>query len=388
MARRKRLTDAAIAKLRPEPLEFTVWDTRVPGLGVRVRPSGLRTYIHLLKSAAGVKKVSLGPATSRGIEEVRRECLATAAAVGEERETVREDVPLFRDFVSGAWKTACLDHWKPSTRRVTNRVLRSQLLPAFGAARLDRITHLMVVRWFDAYSQTAPGGANRILDVLRQILNHAIVCGHIATNPTRSLRRNPRAKLTRFLSREEIQRLHRVLDSHAEGSESARQQADIIRLLLLTGCRKGELVRLRRKEVNGDHLNLSDSKTGPRRVLLNARAREIIERRMNQGESPWVFPSGTCPSRPQGDGLYLWYIVRRTAGLEDVRLHDLRHTVATHAVMQGIPLPIVARLLGHRRPDMTLRYTHVGDAEVEATAERIGQTIAVLMAGESPVGER
>ena len=387
MPRRKRLTDAGIARLRPKRREFTVWDTRVPGLGVRVRPSGLRTYIHLRMTAAGVKKVSLGPATLRGIEEVRRECLATAAAVADERETAREDVLLFRDFVTGVWKTACFDHWKPSTQRVTNRVLRSQLLPAFGAVRLDRITHLMVVRWFDAYSRTAPGGANRILDVLRQILNHAIVCGHIAINPTQHLRRNPRAKLTRFLSRQEIQRLHRVLDSHAEGSESARQQADIIRLLLLTGCRKSEIVRLRRKEVDGDHLNLADSKTGPRRVLLNLRAREIIERRMSQGEGPWVFPSVRRPSRPQGDGLYLWYLVRRTAGLEDVRLHDLRHTVATHAVMQGIPLPIVARLLGHRRPDMTLRYTHVGDAEVEATAERIGQSIALLMAEESPVAE-
>ena len=146
-------------------------------------------------------------------------------------------------------------------------------------------------------------------------------------------------------------------------------------------------MRLRRKEVDGDHLNLIDSKTGPRRVFLNARAQEIIEHRMDQGDGPWVFPSGECPSHPRGDGLYLWYSVRREAGLEDVRLHDLRHTVATHAVMQGIPLPIVARLLGHRRPDMTLRYTHVGDAEVEATAERIGQTIAVLMAGESLAGE-
>ena len=387
MPKRRRLTDAGIARLRPEDREYTVWDTRVPGLGVRVRPSGLRTYIQFRQSASGLKKVSLGPATSRGIEEVRRECLATAAAVAEERETVREDVPLFSEFVTGVWKTACFDHWKPSTQRVTNRVLRSQLIPAFGAVRLDRITHLMVVRWFDAYSRTAPGGANRVLDVLRQILSHAVVCRHIAINPTQHIRRNPRAKLTRFLSREEIRRLHQVLDSYAEGSESARQQADIIRLLLLTGCRKNEIVRLRWREVDGDRLNLTDSKTGPRRVLLNARAREIIERRMSQGEGPWVFPSGTCPSRPQGDGLYLWYVVRRTAGFEDVRLHDLRHTVATHAVMQGIPLPIVARLLGHRRSDMTLRYTHVGDAEVKATAERIGQAIALLMAGESPGAE-
>lgn len=388
MPRRKRLTDAGIARLRPERREYTVWDTRVPGLGVRVRPTGLRTYIHLRKSHAGVKKVSLGPATSRGIEEVRRDCLATAATAVDEMVPDREDVPLFCEFVAGVWKTTCFDHWKPSTQQVTNRVLRSQLLPAFGANRLDRITQLIVVRWFETYSRIAPGGANRVLDVLRQILNHAIVCGHIANNPTQHIRRNPRTKLTRFLSREEIQRLHRVLDSHAEGSKSLQQQTDIIRLLLLTGCRKSEIVRLRRREVDGDQLNLTDSKTGPRRVVLNSRARKIIERRMNQGEGPWVFPSSTCPSRPQGDGLHLWYLVRRTAGLEGVRLHDLRHTVATHAVMQGIPLPIVARLLGHRRSDMTLRYTHVGDAEVEATAERIGQTIVQFMAGESPVGER
>ena len=191
MPRRKRLTDAAIARFRPEPHEYTVWDTRVPGLGVRVRSSGLRTYIHLRKSASGVKKVSLGPAASQGIEEVRRKCLAMAAEVAEKRETVREDVPLFRDFVTSAWKTACFDHWKPSTQQVTNRVLRSQLLPAFGAARLDRITHLMVVQWFDAYSRKAPGGANRVLDVLRQILNHAIVGGHIAINPTQHVPRIP-----------------------------------------------------------------------------------------------------------------------------------------------------------------------------------------------------
>ena len=144
--------------------------------------------------------------------------------------------------------------------------------------RLDRISHVMVLRWFDAYSRTAPGGANRVLDVLRQILNHALVCGHIAANPAMNTRRNPRAKLTRFLSREEIQRLHRVLDGYTQSSESACQQADIIRLLLLTGCRKSEIVRLRWQEVDGDRLNLTDSKTGPRTVYLNAKAREIIER--------------------------------------------------------------------------------------------------------------
>ena len=381
MPRRKRLADAGIARLRPESREYTVWDTRVRGLGVRVRPSGTRTYIYYPKSTTGTRKVSLGPVTLRGIEEVRRSCLAMAAAAVEARETVQDKPPRFREFVAGPWRSACYDRCKPSTQRVMRSAMKRQLLPAFGAVRLDRISRIMVVRWFDGYSATAPGGANRVLDILRQILNHAAACGHIAANPARTIRRNRRVKLTRFLSREEIRRLHCVLDRHAERSESARQQIDIIRLLLLTGCRKNEIVRLRRQEVDGDRLNLGDSKTGPRQVYLNAQARDIIERQMARADDPWVFPSVSNPAHPRGDGLALWYTVRREAGIADVRLHDLRHSVATHAVMQDVPLPVVARLLGHRRPSMTLRYTHVGDGEVEAAAERVGQTIARLMAG-------
>ena len=144
--------------------------------------------------------------------------------------------------------------------------------------------------------------ANHALALLRQILNHAIACGHIGTNPVRGIRRNPGRKMTRFLSREEIARLHRVLDRYAAGSASQAQQADIIRLLLLTGCRKNEIVHLRREEVRDGRLELKDSKTGPRAVLLNARAQEILKRRMAQGAGPWSSrPSGIRPgSDPAG----------------------------------------------------------------------------------------
>ena len=105
-------------------------------------------------------------------------------------------------------------------------------------------------RWFDRYRATAPGGANRMLDVLRQILGYAVMCGHAATNPTRGVPHNPRTKRTRFLSRAEVDRLHAALDAH-EGRGPGRQQAEIIRLLLLTGCRKSEIVHLRWSEVDG-----------------------------------------------------------------------------------------------------------------------------------------
>ena len=177
--------------------------------------------------------------------------------------------PTFGDFVAGPWTAACYDRCKSSTRRRMDSALQTQLLPTFGARPIDRIRRAAVHLWFDHYSQTAPGGANRTLDVLRQILNHAVACGHLATNPARGVTRNRRPKLTRFLSRAEVDHLHAALNAH-QGRGSGQQQAEIIRLLLLTGCRKGELVRLRWSEVDGDMLHLADSKTGPRTVFLNA----------------------------------------------------------------------------------------------------------------------
>ena len=296
-----------------------------------------------------------------------------------------DDLPTLGDFAAGAWKTACYDRCKPSTRRRVDSALRTQLLPNFGALRIDRIGREAVHLWFDRYSRTAPAGANRTLDVLRQIFNHAVACGHAATNPTRGVRRNPRPKLTRFLSRAEIDRLHAALDAH-RGRGSGGQQAEIIRLLLLTGCRKGEIVRLRWSEVDRESLHLTDSKTGPRTVVLNAQARAILARQPRTG-SAYVFPSFTDSSQSRSEELSLWRKMRQEAGIGDVRLHDLRHTFASHAVMQSVPLPVVSRLLGHTQPRMTLRYAHVGDRETEAAAERIGRAIAVLLSEPAPAAQ-
>ena len=145
-------------------------------------------------------------------------------------------------------------------------------------------------RWFDEYSLTAPGAANHVLSLLARILNHAVACGHLRTNPARGIRRNPRPKLTRFLSREEVSRLHRVLARHARARPSRARQADVIRLLLLTGCRKSEILTLRWQDVDGNTINLGDAKTGPRRVFLNAPARAVLERQP-RSNCAYVFPS-------------------------------------------------------------------------------------------------
>jgi len=379
MNRKTRLTDALVRRLRPGDREYTVRDAMAPSLGVRVHPSGGRSYVHFGEG----RKVSLGSAALITVGEARRDSLALLTGGIPNKETV----PLFRDFAAGPWRESWVHHCKPSTIRMRDRNLETHLLPEFGSLRLDRITAGGVHRWFDAYSRTAPGNANHCLQILRHVFNHAVACGHVASNPARTVRPNPRKKITRFLSREELDRLHRILDRRAHAKRitpSQRHQIDVIRLLILTGCRKNEIVRLRRDEVAGKQLRLRDSKTGPRTVFLNAEARSILERRLKESRDH-LFPSPKDGGRPICDELPLWYLVRREAGLDDVRLHDLRHTFASHAVMQGTPLPVVARLLGHSQTTMTLRYAHTGDRETEAAAERVGGAISGLL-GTSAAG--
>ena len=378
--RRTRLTDAGVARLKPGRTEYIVWDSWVAGLGVRVRPSGHRSFVWHWHADGAAMRETVGPAAVITVEDARRECRALQDRVGPDG-TIPPPAPLFRDFVLGEWRFSASARWGTSRRNAVDRTLRKQLLPAFGARPLDRIGQVEVERWFDAYSRTVPNEANNALQVLRQILNAAIATGLIAADPTKGIRRNPRSKLTRFLSAGEIERLHRALDRLVEERPSRMAQADIVRLLLLTGCRKGEIQKLKWSEVDEDALRLERAKTGPRTVWLSDPARAILARQPRNGGA-YVFPSPADPSRPRNsDNMRTWELAREEAGIEDVRVHDLRHTVASQAVARGVALSTVARMLGHADPRMTLRYAHVRDPEVEAAAERIGTVIEAAMAG-------
>ncbi|MDE0695456.1 MAG: tyrosine-type recombinase/integrase [Boseongicola sp. SB0662_bin_57] len=365
---RVRLTDARAGRLKPSASEYSVHDKMVPALCVRVYPSGTKTWT----CAIGGRKVSLGRCGLVSVEDARRESLRLLA----EGVAPARDVPTYREFALGVWRESWSGRCKPSTIRGRDCVLKSRILPAFGSLRLDRITRQDVQNWFDAYSASAPGGANFTLQILRQSLNFAMERGLIDFSPAASVLRNRRSRLSRFLSRDEIRQLNAALDMHAGGPGSV--QADIVRLLLLTGCRKGEIVRLKRREVHGDRLRLDDGKTGPRTVFLGPEAREIVDRRM-AAPGEFLFPSPVSPWRPISGNLKLWDRIRREIGIEDVRLHDLRRSFASQCVIEGVPLPVVSRLLGHRHPSMTLRYANVADRDVEAAAERVGARISGLL---------
>jgi len=209
---------------------------------------------------------------------------------------------------------------------------------------------------------------------------HAVARRLVAAAPAPRTRTNPPPRLTSFLSPVQLVRLHHPLGDVVAGRAAPQAAAALVRLLLHTGCRRGEIRDLKWSEVDGDALRLADGKTGPRTVHLSAAARAVIDRQ-RRGNGRFVFPSPVDPGRPHGGNLALWNRVRERAGLAGVRLHDLRHTYASQAVMKGVPLPVVARLPGHRNVRMTMRYAHVGDRDVMEAAERVGAAVSRALDG-------
>ena len=191
------------------------------------------------------------------------------------------------------------------------------------------------------------------------------------SNPCRGIKRYRRKGRERFLSEDEVRRLSARLAAH---EAPWPQQVAIIRLLLLTGCRKGEILTLRWSDYRDGRLFLRDSKTGPRTVWLSEPARTVLD--ALERKTRWVFPAsqGDRPGSAQWLDSF-WYRVRAEAELEDVHLHDLRHSYASLALRQGETVLAIGRLLGHRNPETTLKYIHFADAMVRDAAETVGAAL-------------
>ncbi|MDE2811879.1 MAG: tyrosine-type recombinase/integrase, partial [Gemmatimonadota bacterium] len=268
-------------------------------------------------------------------------------------------------------------------RRTMRIYLKARILPAFGRMPLDRIGPQDVAAWFDAASRDRPGAANRALEILRAMMFRAEEWGlrERDTNPCLGIARNPRNNVARFLDTDELARLGRALDANEARWPEA---VAAIRLLALTGCRRSEVLDLRWRDIGEDALNLADSKTGPRAVPLGEAARALIETLPGprKPEAP-VFPSFT-----HGKGYYrlrsCWRAICEDAKVGRLRLHDLRHTAASQAVMAGENLPLVGKILGHRRHRTTAGYAHLADAHLVEAAEKVGAIIARTMLDSAP----
>lgn len=262
--------------------------------------------------------------------------------------------------------------WKPSTLTVNRRYLHNQILPWFRGRPIDEITRGEVRQWFGTLHRT-PAAANRSLPVLSVILREAEAYGYRSaeSNPCRRIRRYREVGRKRFLNATEIRRLGRVL---ADRRTAWPLQATLVRLLLLTGCRQSEVRTLEWHNYRDGHLHLRDSKTGPRTIWLSSAARRELGELSRTGR--FVFPAPDGASPMPTETLYrAWRHLRHDAGMPGLRLHDLRHTYASLALRRGETVVVIGRLLGHRDPNTTLKYTHFGSTILQEAAEIVTQAL-------------
>ncbi|MCY3821976.1 MAG: site-specific integrase [Gammaproteobacteria bacterium] len=263
--------------------------------------------------------------------------------------------------------------WKPRTLAVNRCYLRNQILPFFARRPVADVSRGEVRRWFAGLRAT-PAAANRALPVLSTVFREAERLGFRPenSNPCAGIRRYRTPGRSRFLTPAEIRRIGAVL---AERERDAPDTVALVRLLILTGCRQGEIRHLRWHDYREGNLYLPDSKTGPRTVWLSGASRRVLAGLGRR--SAWVFPARRSDGPMRTETLYRrWRGICQAADLQDMRLHDLRHTYASFALSRGETVPTIGRLLGHRDAATTLRYLHFDDTRAMLAV----QTVAAAMA--------
>lgn len=363
----------------------TVW-LGERGLGVRRYASGRAVYIVQTRMGGRCRTITIAPTsvvTEHRAATIARRVMAHAEVghdPADDRLRIRA-APMFQDFLGEYWQRT-MPRWKKSSREMHASYRRLYLEGSFPGISIDEIGEEHVTRWFAALNNnTGPGAANRVLAILNAMLNKGEEWSYRSdgTNPCRSVRRNKSRKIERFLSSAELWRLGKVLeeDQSVEGSLRSTVAAAVT-LLLLTGCRASEVAGLQWPDVRGNRLKLRDSKTGPRTVWLGDDARIVLDALPRSRNIPWVFWNSERRAPLLKLSNYRTSI-RDRSGLYNVRLHDLRHTFASHAAMSNETLSMIGRLLGHRSLSATSRYAHLGDEHVSDAAQKVGSAIQQLL---------
>ena len=267
---------------------------------------------------------------------------------------------------------------KPKTAANARIAVHNHILPALGRLPLAAVERAQVI-YLQQKMSGNPSAANTVVKTLSHMYRLGAGWRMVpeGCNPCRSVAKYPERKRERFLTDAEFTRLGRVLEEAVTQGSASPTTVAAIRLLMLTGCRKNEILTLRWKDVDLDagELNLADAKTGPRAVQLPPTAVRILQTLPRRIHSPWVFP-GRDPKARLSTVNHLWLAVRARAGLEDVRLHDLRHSFASRALALGETLPVIGKLLGHSDIETTARYAHLARDSLHEAADRIAGSIA------------
>ncbi len=389
-----------------------MWDSTVSGFGVRVRPTGAKSYIVVYRAGAGrgapVRRYTIAAVRKITPERARARAKAILGAVAHghdpaDQKTAERDMPTLAELADRFMADHVRAKRKAGTAEFYRDILDRIVKPALGTTKADKLTRVQVSKLHSSLADT-PFQANRMLSVVGSMYAFAGRAGIVpeSTNPARGIEKFKEGRRERFLTGAELERLGGAIreaettgipwtmdESKATAKHIPKLKrstkiepsaAAALRLLLFTGCRLREILHLRWEHVDFERgcLFLPDSKSGRKTVILNAPALAVLTGLQQIG--PYVVP-GDDPEQPRHDLKRPWNAITKRAGLTGVRLHDLRHTYASFGAGGGLGLPIIGRLLGHAHAATTARYAHLDNDPLRRASEAIAGRIAAALNG-------
>ena len=379
-----KLTKRFVETILPDPQKVSVfWDSELKGFGVVVLPSGRRTYCVQYRNLERVKKrfkIGLhGHITTEEARDLAKKYLSNIIHGKDPAEDKKEErtLPSIRDLAHDYLERHAFR--KRAKSLSEDKRLLNLLLSEFGDKKIIHVTR-RDIETFHLQQGKFPYQANRLLALLSKMFSLAVGWRWRTDNPVKGIEKYPEEKRDRWLDEKELGQLWHVLDQYP-----THLTAILFKILLLTGARKGELLQATWDQFNFEqgiwikpsHLTKQKKKEY---LPLSESALSLLQdlKKLNTTHSSYLFP-GRVLGKPIQETKTFWKTVLKKAGLENVRIHDLRHTHASHLVSSGLSLSIVGKLLGHTQASTTQRYAHLADAPLRQAAELFGNKVTALM---------
>ncbi len=389
-----RLTKRTVEAIQSASLPQYLWDDQLPGFGVKVLPSGKRRYVCKYRVGGGrtgrQRWYFLGMHGQITCDQAREQAsqVLSAVARGEDPQA-RKETTRTAPTLADVWLRYEAEHLpkkKPHSVEDDRQKARDYILPTLGHHKVASLTRTDIQALHHKLADK-PYQANRVLALLSKMFSLAEVWGYRPdnSNPCNLVERYKERSRQRYLSQAELQRLGAALEALRGTGPLWPYITAAIKLLLFTGARVSEILSARWDWVDWQNrvINLPDSKTGAKPIFLSDPALRVLDE-LKQMPGFDVNPHiihGHIKGHALVNLAKPWKKICETAGLADVRIHDLRHTAASIGVAQGLNLPIIGRILGHTQAQTTQRYAHVDTDPALIAANTIGSYLAKSIAG-------
>jgi integrase len=375
-----KLTVRAVEAIQPGSVDVILWDSELKGLGCKVTPKGKRTYFLYYRTKTGQQRRPMigehGPVRPEAAREIARKWLSEVAQGKDPSQTRKQDrsAPLMRDLC----KTYLEDHAetrkKASSIRNDRRLIEAHILPALGQRQVASIVRSDIAALHHSLRDT-PYEANRMLALASKMFGLSERWGlrPDGSNPAKNIDRFNEKKRERYLSNNEVSRLWQVLNSVEAREKASPSAIAAIKILMLTGRRLSEVLGLRWAWIDFEAktMRLPDTKNGALLVSLGDAVVAVLAELKELALDENFVIAGQRKGAALVNLQKPWRALRALAGLEDVRIHDLRHTYASIGAGLGMSLPLLGRLLGHTQAATTARYAHLAQDPVRAAADTI-----------------